>query len=104
MTVATTRPEHDAPAATPRGPSKRRPVRRRTSLFAHGEPMVWLTGGTLVLCLVMIAGLLGLVLYFGTSTFWPQPVTRMELADGTALLGEVSKTETYEPAPSSWSA
>jgi phosphate transport system permease protein len=83
-------------AAVGRGPKARKPLRRRTSLFAYGEPMVWLTGGTLVLSLVMIAGLLGLVLWFGAGTFWPQPLTRLELADGTALLGEVTDHETYD--------
>ena len=31
----------------------------RTSLLAHGLPMVWLTGGALAICLFMIAGLAG---------------------------------------------
>ncbi len=76
-----------------------RPLRRRTSLFAHGEPMVWLTGGTLVISLAMIAGLLGLVIWFGSGTFWPMPATRIELKDGGALLGEVTKQELYELPP-----
>ncbi|MCA9163313.1 MAG: hypothetical protein KDA62_10045 [Planctomycetales bacterium] len=39
------------------------PTRRRArasrpglSLLASGEPMIWLTGGALVICLVMIVG------------------------------------------------
>ena len=35
--------------------------RRRVSLGAHGEPVVWLLGGSLIVSLVMIAGLLGIV-------------------------------------------
>jgi phosphate transport system permease protein len=81
---------------TSAGRKPRKPLRRRTSLFAHGEPMVWLTGGTLVLSLAMIAGLLGLVFYFGTGTFWPSPATQLALADGTTLLGEATDRETYD--------
>ncbi|MEJ2720913.1 MAG: hypothetical protein P8181_07200, partial [bacterium] len=53
-------------------PARRRRVKRgKTSLLAHGEPMVWLTGGALAVCLVMIVGLLGLIVVQGASTFWP---------------------------------
>ena len=44
-----------APAAAPEAKAPRR--KRTTSLFAHGEPMVWLTGGALVIALAMIFGL-----------------------------------------------
>jgi ABC-type phosphate transport system auxiliary subunit len=43
----------------------RRLLRRATSLSAQGEPMLWLTGGALVLALAMIAGLLVLVTWHG---------------------------------------
>lgn len=56
--------------------------------------MVWLTGGALAVCVVMIVGLLGLVLYQGLSTFWPHPVVQMDLADGSAVMGEVTRHET----------
>ena len=36
-------------------------ARRRSSLYARGEPMVWLTGGFLIISLAMIAGLPALV-------------------------------------------
>jgi len=32
-------------------PKRERAPRRATSLFAHGEPWVWLTGGALTLAL-----------------------------------------------------
>ena len=56
------------------------PVRRRggaaggSTLLAHGEPLVWLTGGALVLCLAMIAGLLGLIVHQGLGSFRVRPV------------------------------
>ncbi len=67
--------------------------RRRSSLFAHGEPMVWLTGGALVLSVLMVAGLLLLVVTEGVSTFWPGPLVEVTLDDGRVLLGEVNRVE-----------
>jgi phosphate transport system permease protein len=45
----------------------------------------------------MILGLLGLVLYQGGATFWPAPLVRFELADGTVRLGEITRADTYRP-------
>ncbi len=36
--------------------------------------MVWMTGGALILCIVMIVSLLALVLVNGMGTFWPEPL------------------------------
>ncbi|HOW96627.1 MAG TPA: phosphate ABC transporter permease PstA [Kiritimatiellia bacterium] len=69
------------------------PRRERTALFAQGEPMIWLTGGGLALALAMIAGLLALVVVQGSVTLWPGPVTRVELNDGRAVMGEVARSE-----------
>lgn len=80
-------------------PTRTRRARRGTSLFAHGEPMVWLTGGSLVLALLMIIGLLAWVLGQGLSTFWPERVPQLELVGGERLMGEVSAVERYTPEP-----
>ncbi len=95
-TGATTEP---AAAATPRpaGRPGRLLKRSRTALAAHGEPMVWLMGGALVLALFMIAGLLALVLYQGLATFWPQPLEAYTLANGEIVMGEVSEVEERVP-------
>lgn len=69
--------------------------RRNTSLSARGEPMVWLTGGAIVVCLLMIVGLLGFVLYQGLGTFWPLPLVEVRLTDGRVLLGEPTRFDTY---------
>jgi len=69
------------------------------TLLAHGEPMVWLTGGGLALALVMIIGLLALVVYQGIFTFLPAPVVRTELHDGRVHMGEVTRRDRYEPTP-----
>ncbi len=83
-------------AAPPANDSVRlrgRSRKRLTSLFAHGEPMVWLSGGSLVLALFMIIGLMALVLRMGFGTFWPGPLHELKLHDGSAVLGEVTRVQ-----------
>ena len=73
-----------------------RPRRVRSaysSLAAHGEPWVWLTGGALALAIAMIVGLLALITIRGASTFWPAPLELVELRDGRKALGEVTERD-----------
>jgi phosphate transport system permease protein len=75
---------------------KQRPRRTRStysSLTAHGEPWVWLTGGALALAIMMITGLLAFIAIRGASTFWPVPLELVELSDGRRALGEVTERE-----------
>jgi ABC-type phosphate transport system permease subunit len=58
--------------------------------------MLWLCGGALAICLMMIAGLIAMVLWFGLGTFWPGPLVQVKLHDGTTLLGEVTRAERYD--------
>jgi phosphate transport system permease protein len=74
-----------------------RPRRVRSaysSMAAHGEPWVWLTGGALALAIAMIVGLLALIAVRGASTFWPAPLELVELRDGRKVLGEITDRET----------
>ncbi len=71
----------------------------RTSLLAHGEPMLWLTGGALAVAVVMIVGLLALVIVQGAGTFWPRPVVEIRTHSGQTLMGEVTRSETFAPSP-----
>ncbi|MCG8511265.1 MAG: hypothetical protein MI741_18770, partial [Rhodospirillales bacterium] len=86
-------------------PGKGGTARRRqgrgggTSLLAHGEPMVWLTGGGLTLCLVMIIVLLAFILWKGLGTFIPLPITHVQTHDGETYLGEITRDELYRPQP-----
>ncbi len=91
---STTIPPPAAPvaAAAPEPATRRRMA--QTSLLAHGQPLVWLTGGAVIICVFMIAGLLLLVVVQGLATFWPQPVIEATLRDGkTRIMGEVVRTE-----------
>ena len=68
------------------------------SFWKSGEPFVWLTGGALALSLIMVAGLVFLVMANGLGFFWPSPIVRLTLADGTVLMGEVTEREAI-PTP-----
>jgi len=82
--------------------SRRRQGRSRvvTSMLAHGEPMLWFTGGGLVLSCVMIIGLLSLVFYQGFRTFWPGDVVSLTTQEGVTVWGEVSRQDKFQPDPS----
>ena len=72
---------------------------RAAALLARGEPMVWFTGWGLVIGILMVASLVGLVFWQGIGTFWPSPLVQFETREGQVLLGEVTRTERYEPDP-----
>ena len=84
----------DAPAA-PR-PRRRRRRRAARPLLAHGEPMVWLTGGGLVVCLVMIVGLLALVLVPGRPHLLAPARWCASSCDGDGTWAR-SRGESYAP-------
>ncbi|MEI8206585.1 MAG: hypothetical protein WCG03_06885, partial [Kiritimatiellales bacterium] len=69
--------------------------RSRVSLFAQGEPMIWLTGGGLAIALCMIIGLLTLILYNGIATLWPAPVPQFQTSGNSVYMGEVTRTESF---------
>jgi phosphate transport system permease protein len=89
MTQTTIEPPIPAPLPDPEplaaAPGEHK--RRRTLPSALGEPMVWLTGGALVTCLVMIVLLFSMVIINGTSTFWPRPIEQLQLQSGETVLG-----------------
>jgi hypothetical protein len=77
---------------------------RSTPLAARGEPMVWLTGGALAVCAIMVVGLLAIVLFGGLRTFWPRPIELVKLVGvggkpGEVFLGTVVRTDSYTPDP-----
>ena len=85
------RAEKAAERAAAKKAWKRSRARSKSSIFAAGEPMVWLTGGSLAICALMVAGLLALVFWKGAITFWPQPVIKVETPDGRIYMGEVTR-------------
>ncbi len=85
------------PVRAPRGGSGGRRSSAATTLWAQGEPMVWLTGGGVAIGLIMIIGLLALVAVQGFSTFWPTEIVRVATVTGQVHLGEVTRDDTYRP-------
>jgi len=63
------------------------------SKWKRGEPMIWLTGSALGLCILMIVGLIGVILVNGLSFFWPQPLQLLTLKDQSVVLGDVVNRE-----------
>ena len=57
--------------------------------WRRGDPFIWLTGGALALCLAMIAGLVGIIVYHGAGAFWPQDLTLLRLQDDRRVLGKL---------------
>ncbi len=68
-------------------------------MLADGQPLVWLTGGGLMICLAMILGLLALIIWQGVATFWPVPVSSFRTHDGRTFWGEVTRDEGFVPTP-----
>ncbi len=72
-------------------------ARKNYKIFfkSKGEPLLWLTGGGLVIALLMIAFLLLLVLKNGMGNYWPDKIIHFQLKNGESLMGEVTKIEYY---------
>ena len=63
------------------------------SVMRRGDPAIWFTGTGLGISLLMIVAMIGLILVNGLGFFWPGHLTRLELIDGTAVLGELVARE-----------
>jgi phosphate transport system permease protein len=57
--------------------------------WKSGVPFIWLTGGALSVCLLMIVGLVVLVFYNGMGFFWPSHLQAVRLKDGQQVMGQV---------------
>lgn len=69
---------------------------RGTPLSARGEPLLWLMGLSLTLCVVMIVGLLSMIVFEGFTTFWPRPIDRVTLSSGEQFLGIPIRDEPFD--------
>ena len=66
---------------------------KRSGLFGRGDPWIWLTGSALGTCLLMILGLVVVILTNGLGFFWPAPVEKVTLRDGSVFAGQVVARE-----------
>lgn len=61
----------------------------RSDFIKSGEPFIWLTGGALAACLIMIAGLVAVVAYNALGAFWPRDLVTYQTADDAYVMGQV---------------
>ena len=80
----------------------RRATHTGMTLYAEGEPMVWLTGGALAIALLMILGMLGFVFYMGAATFWPRAIVEVHTHDGQRHLGEITRRQRHLAPPAAF--
>lgn len=66
------------------------------SYWRLGEPLVWVTGASLAITLLIALTLVVVVAVNGLGVFWPADLYRAELNSGATMLGEIIKRE---PAP-----
>lgn len=59
----------------------------------RGDPAIWFSGTGLAISIVMIVGMLALILVNGLGVFWPKRLTRVTLADGSVVVGEIVARE-----------
>jgi phosphate transport system permease protein len=86
-------PGSDAGAGAARPRPRGRVVRRFTAdLSATGEPALWGLGGALALGVMLIIGFLALIAWNGLTTFWPKPIAKVQLVNGTVLAGEPTRS------------
>lgn len=63
------------------------------SYWRMGEPLVWLTGASLAVTLLIAFTLVVVVAINGLGVFWPADLHRAELISGSNVLGEITKEE-----------
>jgi phosphate transport system permease protein len=68
------------------------------AFLRRGDPAIWLAGTGLGVSMLMIAAMIVLILTKGLGFFWPSPVARLTLKDGTLVMGEIVTREAI-PAP-----
>ncbi len=76
--------------------SRRKSKKRSMSLYAEGEPMVWLTGGALGFALLMILTMLGYVFWMGFSNFWPTPIYKVTTYADAVHMGPITRSQTFQ--------
>jgi phosphate transport system permease protein len=69
------------------------------SFWKSGTALIWLTGMTAGIGLLMIAGLVFLILMNGLGIFWPAPLEELTLKDGGKVLGEIWNRERIPESP-----
>jgi phosphate transport system permease protein len=65
--------------------------------YKSGSPWIWLNGGAVTLCMLMVVGLLALIAVRGFGHFWPAEIVQTSVTDNAGnkhiILGEVVRDE-----------
>ncbi|MEN0036914.1 MAG: phosphate ABC transporter permease PstA [Cellvibrio sp.] len=56
-------------------------VKAQADWFKSGSPWIWLNGGAVAICMVMVVGLLGLIAVRGFGHFWPADILQTSIVD-----------------------
>lgn len=77
-------------------------VKAQADWFKSGSPWIWLNGGAVAICMVMVVGLLGLIAIRGFGHFWPADILQTSIVDreGTRhiIMGEDVRSEVIPAA------
>ncbi|MBC53762.1 MAG: phosphate ABC transporter, permease protein PstA [Gammaproteobacteria bacterium] len=70
--------------------------------FKSGTPWIWLNGGAVAMCMIMVIGLIGLIAVRGFSHFWPADVAVVEITspggEQTTIMGELVRSQVISAA------
>ena len=70
--------------------------------YKSGSPWIWLNGGAVTVCMIMVIGVLGLIAVRGFGHFWPSDIALTSTTDKTGhkqvILGELVRSEVIPAA------
>lgn len=72
-------------------------VKAQADWFKSGSPWIWLNGGAVAICMVMVVGLVGLIAIRGFGHFWPADILQTSIIDREGarqiIMGEEVRSE-----------
>ncbi|MEX2335578.1 MAG: phosphate ABC transporter, permease protein PstA, partial [Pseudohongiella sp.] len=70
--------------------------------FKSGTPWIWLNGGAVAMCMIMVIGLIGLIAVRGFAHFWPSDVAVIDMTDASGeqstIMGELVRSQVISAA------
>jgi phosphate transport system permease protein len=61
--------------------------------YKSGSPWIWLNGGAVTLCMLMVVGLLTLIAVRGFGHFWPADILQTTVTDNTGKVQTILAEE-----------